>query len=298
MDDVNRYLTEEVVVDYADGHISRREALHRLALLGVGAAVAAPLLAACEADRPADVQTPASSTAPSTAPGTAAAEAITFPGKDGRTLQGAWAAPQSPKGTVLIVHENRGLTDHFKSLPNRFAVSGYAALSVDLLSAEGGTGKFADPAQATAALSAAPAGRFIDDMKSTVDELQKRVPGKKTGAVGFCFGGQQVWSLLNAGEPRLYAAAPFYGPAPTDADFSRSPNAKVLGVYAELDARVNASRELARAALQKAGLTFEIVTYPGVDHAFFNETGQRHNPTVAASAYQKMIEWFDRYLSS
>lgn len=299
MDDLSRYLTEEVVVDYGDGLISRREALHRLALLGVGAAVAAPMLAACEADRPAGVQTPsaAASTPAASTPGAGPpATPITFPGKDGRTLQGAWAAPQSPKGTVLIVHENRGLTDHFKSLPNRFAVSGYAALSVDLLSAEGGTGKFADSAQATAALNAAPAGRFINDMKSTVDELQKRVPGKKTGAVGFCFGGQQVWSLLNAGEPRLYAAAPFYGPAPSDADFSKSPNAHVLGVYAELDSRVNASREQARAALQKAGLTFEIVTYPGVDHAFFNETGQRHHPEAAASAYQKMIEWFDRYL--
>lgn len=45
MNEVSRYLTEEVVVDYADGLIPRREALNRLALLGVTAA-AGPLLAA------------------------------------------------------------------------------------------------------------------------------------------------------------------------------------------------------------------------------------------------------------
>src|SRR5919206_483864 len=45
------YLTEEVVEDYCDGITSRREALRRLGLLGVGAALAAPLLAACDAAR-------------------------------------------------------------------------------------------------------------------------------------------------------------------------------------------------------------------------------------------------------
>ena len=105
-----------------------------------------------------------------------------------------------------------------------------------------------------------------------------------------------VWSLLASGEPRLAAAAPFYGPLPDNADFSGSPNAAVLGVYAEQDARVNASRDAARAALQKAGLTHEIVTFPGVNHAFFNDTGARYNAAAAAEAYQRLTDWFGRHL--
>ncbi len=294
MNDVNRYLTEEVVVDYADGLISRREALHRLGLLGVAVAVATPMLAACDADRP--EQAPATSASPTTSAG-AKTEAITFAGQEGRTLQGSFAAAASPKGAVLIIHENRGLTDHFVALPGRLAASGFSALAVDLLSAEGGTAKFTDPAQATAALNAAPPARFLADMKSGLDELAKRVPGKKAAAMGFCFGGGQVWALLNAGEPRLYAAAPFYGPAPEGADFSKSPNAKVLGIYGQLDDRINATREPAKAALIKAGLTHELVTYPGANHAFFNETGPRYDPGAAAQAYQKLIDWFGRYLA-
>jgi carboxymethylenebutenolidase len=46
--------------------------------------------------------------------------------------------------------------------------------------------------------------------------------------------------------------------------------AAVLAIYAGLDSRVNATRATARAALRKAGLKHQIVTYPGVDHAFFN----------------------------
>ena len=40
MNHIQRYLTEEVVEDYADGVIDRREALRRLGLLGVAAASA------------------------------------------------------------------------------------------------------------------------------------------------------------------------------------------------------------------------------------------------------------------
>lgn len=302
VNDINRYLTEEVVVDYADGLIPRREALHRLGLLGVAVAAATPLLAACDAKRTgtpaaaASASTPAQSNAPA-GPSPLPTEAITFPGAEGRTLQGAWAVAPAPKGTVLVIHENKGLTDHIKSVAGRLAASGFSALAIDLLSAEGGTATFTDPAQATAALNAAPPARFIADMKSGIDELLRRAPDHKVGAIGFCFGGGQVWALLNAGEPRLYAAAPFYGPAPADANFSGSPNAKVLAIYAELDERVNATRAGAQAALEKAGLIHQIVTYPGANHAFFNDTGQRYDPAAAASAYQKVIDWYGRYLS-
>ena len=46
MTELQRYLAEEVAEDHADGLISRREALRRLGLLGLGAAASASLLAA------------------------------------------------------------------------------------------------------------------------------------------------------------------------------------------------------------------------------------------------------------
>ena len=174
------------------------------------------------------------------------------------------------------MHENRGLTDHIRSVAGRLAASGYSALAIDLLSAEGGTGSFADEGEVTAALNAVPDSRFVADMKAAIDELQRRASVDRVGAVGFCFGGGMVWTLLASGEPRLGAAAPFYGPLPDGADFAGSPNAAVLGVYAEQDDRVNASRDAAAAALEKAGLTHEIVTFPGAGHALL----QRHRPAL------------------
>jgi carboxymethylenebutenolidase len=302
MNAMQRYLAEEVGVDYADGIITRREALRRLGLLGVAGVAATTLLAACgsggdKAPTPTGT-TPAGTADPSKPAGPAplATQPITFAGPQGRTLQGAWAAAASPGGTVLVIHENRGLNDHIRSVAGRLAASGYSALAIDLLSEEGGTGKYTDPAQATAALNAVPSGRFVADLKAGVDELLRRVPGRKPGAIGFCFGGGMVWSLLAAGEPRLGAAAPFYGPLPDGADLAGSKGVAVLAIYAEQDTRVNATRDAAKAAMEKAGLTHEIVTYPNANHAFFNDTGARYVPAAANAAYQKVLDWFGQHL--
>jgi carboxymethylenebutenolidase len=288
-----RYLAEEVALDHAEGVLSRREALRRLALLGLGVPAASALLAACGGDGDQAPSGPAGTAAP---PGpTKPTEAVSFPGPEGRTVQGAFAAADQPGGAVLVVHENRGLTDHIRSVAGRLAAGGYSALAVDLLSPEGGTAALGDEARAMAALSAAPQERFVADMRAGLDELERRVPGAKLGAIGFCFGGGMVWTLLASDEPRLAAAAPFYGPLPDGADFAGS-NAAVLGVYAEQDQRVNASRDAAASALEAAGLTHEIVTYPGVGHAFFNDTGPRYDAAAAGQAYAKVLDWFGQHL--
>ena len=49
MTEIQRYLAEEIAEDHADGLVSRREALRRLGLLGLGGAAAASLLAAAVA---------------------------------------------------------------------------------------------------------------------------------------------------------------------------------------------------------------------------------------------------------
>ena len=197
---------------------------------------------------------------------------------------------------MLVIHENRGLTPHFFALVGRLAGEGYAALCVDLLSPEGGTASLADPAAAPAALNAASEERLLADLGAGIDELRRRAPGLKVGAVGFCFGGGMAWALVQSGEPRLAAVVPFYGPAPDDPDFSRS-TAAVLGIYAGRDTRVNASRDRAAAALERAGLVHRIRTFEGAEHAFFNDTSPRHHPQAAAEAWSALLAWFGEHLA-
>jgi carboxymethylenebutenolidase len=332
---LNDYLAEEITLDHADGHISRREALQLLMLLGVAAPLASGLLDARSADaaskntvpkkKPAAKAKPASTTtvrpktattsstnstsaAPTTLAQTATTGpvasagnspavsplAISFAGPAGQ-LFGSFAGADKPKGAVLIIHENRGLTDHFMALPGRFAADGYSALAIDLASRVGGTAAVAS--QMPAPLANARGEDLVADMKAGLDELAKRTPGVKLAVTGFCFGGGMVWSLLNAGDPRLAAGVPFYGTGPGDADFTRSQNAAVMAVYAELDSRVNANRPAMTAALEKAKLVHQIVTVPGVDHAFFNDTGARYNASQASATYAKVLDWFAKHLA-
>jgi carboxymethylenebutenolidase len=305
------YLASEVAEDWADGVITRRDALSRLALLGLTASSAVALLAACAPRDGSPASARASSSAGAAgapgASGTSGAsgpsgqspaisgESITFPGPRG-DLMGFYAPADAARGAMLVIHENRGLNDHIRSVATRLAADGYPSLAIDLLSEEGGSEALGE-GNVQAALSQAPVERLVADMQAGLTELARRVPGASLGVTGFCFGGGMVWTLLDAGEPRLAAAIPFYGPAPADPDFSAN-EAAVLGIYAELDGRVNASRETARAALVAAGLTHEITTYPGVDHAFFNDTGPRYNAAQAAAAYADLLAWLGEHLAS
>jgi carboxymethylenebutenolidase len=311
------YIVQEVALDCEAGLLSRREALRRLSLLGVTAAAATALLAACGDDGDASSATSAaatsagatpssaaaaeSSTTPAAsaggAPATAEGKEIRFNGPNGELI-GVVAEADSPRGAVLVIHENRGLTPHIRSIPPRLAADGYTALAIDLLSEEGGTASLPTEGDATAALGNAPAERMIADLRAGLDELGRRTPGAKLATIGFCFGGGMTWQLLAAGEPRLAAAVPFYGPFPSGASLAGSPDANVLGIYAGLDDRVNGTKDAAEAALTEAGLTHELRVFDGVDHAFFNDTGPRYDADAAAQAYQAMLDWFGQHLAA
>ncbi|MBA0045176.1 dienelactone hydrolase family protein [Mycobacteroides sp. LB1] len=295
MTPLQRYIAEEIATDHVEGLLTRREAVRRLALLGVGAAAAGALIAACGSeDKPATTRPSASTSPPPGMDKAVAPEPITWTGPNG-TMQGAWATAAQPRGSVLVIHENKGLTPWVSTVAGRLAGVGYSSLAIDLLSEEGGTSTFKDPAEATAALGRVSPDRFVADLKSGVDEILRRVPEKPAGVVGFCFGGGLVWQLLASGEPRLAAAVPFYGPLPDNPDFSRS-KAAVLAFYGELDKRVTASKDQASEALQRAGLVHEIVVEPGADHAFFNDSGPRYNPSGAADAWQRLTVWFGQHI--
>jgi carboxymethylenebutenolidase len=292
MTEIQKYLAEEVAEDLADGIITRREAMRRLGLLGLSSAAASALLAGfASAPAPAAGSKRRRRRPSETAWAPIARESITFAGPRG-TLMAAWAAAAKPRGGVLVIHENRGLTEHIATVAGRLAASGYSALAIDLLSEEGGTGAFPDEAAVAAALAQIPPERFDEDMKAGVTELGRRVPRKALSAIGFCFGGAMVWRLLAAGEPRLAAAAPFYGPFPEGGNLGGS-RAAVLGVYGGLDTRVNETQPAAKAALEAARLKHELLTFGEADHAFFNDTGPRFNPHAAAEAWRRTLNWFD-----
>lgn len=221
---------------------------------------------------------------------------ITFEGRRG-LVHAVHAHPVQPKGAVLVIHENRGLTSHFVDLAGRFAALGYTTLCVDLASAEGGSAALGSEDAVREMLGRTARDRLLDDVRSGIDKLQSAAPKCKLAIVGFCFGGAITWELLAGGEPRLSAAAAFYGRCPVDPDFSGSKDVAVLGVYAGLDEGVNSTRAGAEAALRSAGVVHRTITLEGAEHAFFNDTGARFHSQAAAESWTVLSAWLAEHLA-
>jgi carboxymethylenebutenolidase len=310
MDDLKRYLVEEAVEDYAEGRISRREAMTVVGSL-VGAVVGAQLLAACGRSEPAPASAPASAPtpAPATPPPAATrplvavddpdivAAAAQFAG-EGATLTGYLARPKQDGSypIVLVCHENRGLTAHIEDVTRRVAKAGYVGMAVDLLSREGGTAKHTYE-EVPAVLGKAPPERHVQDFLAGLAHAraQPSVRADRVAMTGFCFGGGITWRVA-AALPDLRAGVPYYG-MPIEPDKVATIKAAILGIYAEKDERINAAVPAVEKAMLDAGKTFQKVVYPGTQHAFHNDTRERYDATAAKAAWAATLAWFEQHLA-
>ena len=67
--------------------------------------------------------------------------------------------------------------------------------------------------------------------------------------------------------------------------------------YAGLDERIDAGIPAYEAALKANGKSYELFVYPGVNHAFNNDTSaERYNKAAADLAWQRSIAFLKKYL--
>lgn len=201
---------------------------------------------------------------------------------------------RSLKATVLVIHENRGLNAHIRDVARRVALAGYRAVAPDMLTPSGGTPANEDSARE--AIGKLDLGKSIADAVTILAVLAKSSRRGKVGAVGFCWGGAFIDRLAVAAGSKLAAGVAYYGPAPDPVEAARV-QAPLLLHYAGLDTRVDATGTPWVAALRKAHKRVYAYTYPGVDHAFNNDTSaERYNKPAADLAWRRTLLFFRRYL--
>ncbi|MDP2136355.1 MAG: dienelactone hydrolase family protein [Candidatus Didemnitutus sp.] len=206
----------------------------------------------------------------------------------GRTLHAVVVYPEVKHRAlaVLVLHENRGLTDWVRATADRLAEEGYIAIAPDLLSGSGPAGGRTKDFPTTDAAREAigqldPAGVLADLRATAAHARTMPAATGEVAVVGFCWGGSQTWRLALTGE-ELVVACPFYGSAPAEADFSRI-TAPVHGFYGGNDARVNSTLEKTAAAMTAANKTFKPVLYEGAGHAYLR-AGEETDATPANRA--------------
>jgi carboxymethylenebutenolidase len=272
---------------YTHGSLTRRAFLDRLAAVAGSSAAAAALLPLLQ-NNYARAETIAESDPRITA------EMIEIPGS-APGLKGYLAKPREGRKfpAVIVVHENRGLNPHIKDVARRLAVEGFAAVAIDYLSPLGGT-----PADEDKARDMIGTLKIDDLVAWSRGALATIVAREDTtddiGTVGFCWGGGVV-NELAAADPDVDAAVVYYGRQPAPEKVSRIV-APLLLHYAGLDQGINAGIPAFEQALKAAKKRYELHIYPGVNHAFNNDTGSRYDKPAADLAWSRTLGFLKKYL--
>lgn len=229
------------------------------------------------------------------------------------------AEPTAPlRGGLIVIEEIWGLVPHIRAVADRFATEGYLVLAPellgDLLGAENGQQLMEarndpDEARRTAIQpklrqlfsgmnDPAFAAAAVQQLRSLVDVLADE-PGidGRIAVTGFCFGGTYSFALA-AADPRVKAAVPFYGSAPSAEDIARIA-CPVLALYGQEDTRLIEALPEVTDAFTTSGRDFTAKVYPDTGHAFFNDTNPySYNAADAADAWTRATAFLAEHLTA
>lgn len=283
----------ELYDEYCHGHIDRREFFRRAGQLTV-AGVSAMAMAEALMPNYAEAQEIQFTDE------RIKANWVDYPSPDGTSgqMRGYLVTPvgEGPFPAVLVMHENRGLNPYVRDVARRFAVAGFLALAPDGLAPIGGYPGNDDDGRAMQ--------RTLDQAKLRRDMVNSArfvkfhaMSNGKLGATGFCWGGGTTNFLATEMGEDLNAGVPFYGSAAAT-DQVPQIKAAIQVHYAEDDKRVNAMRPEYEAALQSAGVTYEMHTYSGTRHGFHNYSTPRYDHEAAKLAWDRMVAFFLKHLKT
>jgi carboxymethylenebutenolidase len=203
---------------------------------------------------------------------------------------------------VVVIHENRGLTDWVRGVADQLAEAGYVAIAPDLLSGMaprgGKTSDFPNEDAAMKGIYALPPDQVTADLRAVADYAAK-IPAANGQVVvaGFCWGGSQTFRFASNAKD-IKAAFVFYGTAPEDQAAIARIQCPVYGFYGGSDARVDATIPKTTEMMKKAGKEYEPVTYEGAGHGFMRSgedpDGQAANKHARTAAWQRWLALLKR----
>ncbi len=222
---------------------------------------------------------------------------VTYPGAAGE-MKGYLVQPKDASGklgSVIVIHENRGLNPHIRDVARRMALEGFIALAPDFLSPLGGTPENED--QAREMFGKLDATATAANAEASLKYLQGLPDANgNVGAIGFCWGGGTVNNFATK-SPELKAGVAYYGAQPK-ADQVPAIKAALMLHYAGLDDRINAGIDDYKKALEANGKNFQIFVYDGVNHAFNNDTSSaRYDKKAADLAWSRTVEFLKKNLA-
>ncbi len=285
---------KELIQEYEEGKISRREFIHKAVLITGSLAAATSLL---------DSLNPPAGYAAQVEPNDPAlvSNEVQYTGKAGPVLGYLTRPKASGKyPAIIVIHQNRGLNEHIRDIARRFAKEGYVALALDYLSRHGGTKKANPEGKDVNIGELAPRQAVIEDTDAGFAYLRSRpeVQADQLGIVGFCWGGGMTFAVATQVQG-LKAVVVYYGSSPAPLDLVKNIEAPLLAHYGELDKRITGGVPQTEEAMKKYNKSFTYKIYPGAGHAFNDDDRpDRYHPEAAKEAWGRTQEFFKKHLKS
>jgi len=275
---------KQLLDEYRDGRLSRREFIQRAVLL-TGSLVAATSLIDTLGAYAAQVDPKDPSLT---------SKDVEFKGPGG-TIAGYLSEPKAggKHPAVIVIHENAGLTDHIRDVARRLAKEGFVALAPDLLSRKGGTEKANPKGGGLSNIrELAPEANVAEDVGAAVAYLKSLPEVGNIGLTGFCWGGQQAFNASTQVKG-LKAVVVYYGRTPTPPELIEKIEAPVMAHYGGEDKPISDNAPATADTMKKYNKPFTYKIYPGAKHAFNNDTNpERYNADAAKEAWAKTVDFF------
>ena len=218
----------------------------------------------------------------------------------------AWLRHEERLPAVIVIHDVRGLSEHYRDIARRLANEGFFALALDLYSREGPP-DLPNLDAVFAWMQQLSDGRVLADIDGAVRFLGIRpdVRLRSIGIVGFCMGGRYAF-MAACTVPNLEACVSFYGMlrSPDKAEnpltLAQDLSCPYLGLFGEQDNLIpRADIKELEGILRRNGKTFQTKIYQGAGHAFFND--QRpdvYRPEAAKDAWAKAVSFLHTHLGT
>jgi len=212
------------------------------------------------------------------------------------------------KGAIVVVQEAFGVTAHIEHIATRLADAGWRAVAPAFFHRQGSPVLAYDDFDSVMPLMKElnPEGIAVD-LNAAFDHFTVAGFGERQmGIVGFCMGGSVTFH--GATLRKLGAAVTFYGGGVAEGRFGlpslidQAPSLQTpwLGLYGDLDQGIPSHDvDQLRQATAQANVPTEVVQYPDGDHGFnCNDRPAVFNPIAAADAWNRTLNWFDRYVGA
>ncbi len=225
---------------------------------------------------------------------------LTLTAADGNELMAFEAVgEEASTAAVVVLPDVRGLFQFYKDLAVRFAQAGHDSVAIDYFGRTAGTGDRPNEWDFAPHVAATTLDGIRNDVAAAVDHLRKGNPERAVFTVGFCFGGSNSWHQAANGLG-LSGVIGFYGRprrSDTDAAIDRVSDmtCPVLALMGGDDPGIpQEAVDEFEAALKAAGVTHEVVVYPGAPHSFFDRK-QADFGEASADAWRRVLDFVATY---